>query len=53
MDMFQNWLELEEVVKELILNDDADALVWQYEKSGVYCSKSFYAIISFRGVTPV
>jgi hypothetical protein len=28
-------------------------LIWSYEKSGVYSSQSFYAIINFRGLKPV
>jgi hypothetical protein len=41
------------VVEQLQLNDDVDALIWGYEKSGIYSSHSCYAIISYRGVTPI
>jgi hypothetical protein len=35
------------------LNEDSDALIWVYEKSGTYSSHSFYVVISYRGVTPM
>jgi hypothetical protein len=41
------------VVEQLNLNEDSDALIWGYEKSGVYSSHSCYAVISYRGVTPI
>jgi hypothetical protein len=34
-------------------NEDLDSLVWCYEKSGVYPTQSYYAVISFRRVTLV
>jgi hypothetical protein len=49
--MLHVWGELCEVVETVVLNDDSDALVWGYEKSGVYSSQSLYAVINFRGVT--
>jgi hypothetical protein len=42
------WGELCALVETLVLNDDFDALVWEYEKSGVYSSQSLYAVINFR-----
>jgi hypothetical protein len=42
------WGELCAVVETLVLNNDFDALVWGYEKSGVYSSQSLYAVINFR-----
>jgi hypothetical protein len=51
--MMQAWGELLAVVCQLELNNYTDALLWCYEKSGVYSSHSFYAIINFRGVTPM
>lgn len=52
-DMMQRWHELVMIATSVVLQDDSDALVLQYEKAGVYSSKSFYAIINFRGATPV
>jgi hypothetical protein len=47
------WDELKAVAEQLNLNEDSYALVWGYEKSGVYSSHSCYAVISYRGVTPI
>src|SRR4051794_28490663 len=30
-----------------------DAPIWKYEANGIYSVKSFYAIVNFRGITPV
>jgi hypothetical protein len=48
----QSWRELLAVMEETILNVEADALIWCYNKSGVYSSQSFYNVISYRGITP-
>jgi hypothetical protein len=40
------------VVEQVILNDNIDVFIWVYEKSETY-SYSFYAIISYREVTPL
>jgi hypothetical protein len=37
----------------VVLRDETDALVWCYNSTGVYSSQSMYAIINYRGVTPV
>jgi hypothetical protein len=34
--MMEMWGELVAVVEQVILNNDSDALIWCYEKSGVY-----------------
>jgi hypothetical protein len=47
------WKDLMAVVEQVKLNDDSDALLCVYEKSRIYSSHSFYAIISYRGVTPM
>jgi hypothetical protein len=31
----------------------SDALVWCYENSGIYSSRSFYGVINFRGINHV
>jgi hypothetical protein len=46
-------MEMYPVVEQVSLNDDSDALIWCYEKSGVYSSHSCYSVISYRGVKPV
>lgn len=34
-ELFQKWLELEEMVKKVQFRNDFNALVWQYEKSSI------------------
>jgi hypothetical protein len=41
------------VVEQIVLTVDNGALVWCYEKYGIYSSHSCYNIISYRGVKPV
>jgi hypothetical protein len=43
------WEDLCSVVEQVELNEDSDSLVWCYEKSGIYSTQSYYAMISFRG----
>lgn len=50
--MVQRSQELVEVASSVVLNNETDALVWQYEKSSQY-STTFYYVINFRGVTPM
>jgi hypothetical protein len=47
------WLKILEIAKGITYNDSADQMIWKYESSGVYSSKSLYAIVNFRGVQPV
>jgi hypothetical protein len=48
--MMQRWDELMSIVEQPTLNEDIDALVWCYEKSGIYSSHSCYSIISYKGL---
>jgi hypothetical protein len=47
------WLEILEIANGINFSDSPDQLIWRYESSGVYSSKSLYAIVNFRGVQPV
>jgi hypothetical protein len=51
--MLQMWDELLAVVDKLMLNEELGTLIWCYNKFGVYSSQSFYAIINYRGITPI
>lgn len=51
--LFSMWLEIVEIAKSISFSDCHDSLVWQYKNSGLYSSSSLYAVINFRGVTPV
>jgi hypothetical protein len=41
------------VVEQVNINDESDALIWWCDRVGEYSSHSFYAIINYRGVTPI
>jgi hypothetical protein len=47
------WEELVSLVSTVDSSDEEDALVWQYQSSGIYSSQSLYAVINLRGVKPV
>lgn len=51
--MMELWYELEVIVSSVSFNNDTDSLVWQYTASGSYTTTSLYAIINYRGVTPI
>jgi hypothetical protein len=51
--MMDRWYELVGIVTEITYDNGGDALVWQYESKGTCTSQSLYAVINFRGVTPV
>jgi hypothetical protein len=46
-------LEILEIPRGINYSDCPDQLIWKYESSGLYSSKSLYAIVNFRGVQPV
>jgi hypothetical protein len=48
-NMMPKWLELAEIVSSVQFSQEGDALVWVYESSGIYSTRSLYAIINFRG----
>jgi hypothetical protein len=47
------WEELVNLVSTIEFDREEDALVWQFQSSGIYSSQSLDAIINFRGVKPV
>jgi hypothetical protein len=51
--MMSQWYELLEIARSIFFSREEDQLIWQYNSSGVYSSSSLYAIINFKGVTPV
>jgi hypothetical protein len=44
------WKELVGLVFKIESIDEEDALVWQFQSSGIYSSQSLYVVINFRGV---
>jgi hypothetical protein len=53
INLGQMWEDLCSIVEHVEVNEDSDSLVWCYEKSGIYSTRSCYAVVSFRGVTSV
>ena len=51
--MMENWYCLEQIIKNCVLTEEEDSLIWQYESKGVYSTSSLHNIINFRGVQPV
>jgi hypothetical protein len=51
--VFQLWKEVVSIASTIVLTGEDDALVWQYQSSGLYSSQSLYKIINFRGVVPI
>jgi hypothetical protein len=51
--LMEMWEEVVSIVETLELSVAEDELIWQYNSSGAYSSKSLYDVINFRGVTPV
>lgn len=47
------WWELLSGMDGLLLSDEEDQIIWAYTSSGKYTVQSLYAIVNFRGVTPV
>jgi hypothetical protein len=50
MRLLLMWEELVNLISTVDLSSDEDALIWQYQSSGVYSSQSLYAVINFRRV---
>jgi hypothetical protein len=51
--LFLMWEELVSLVSTIEFDGEEDALVWQFQSSGIYSSQSLYAIINFRGIKHV
>jgi hypothetical protein len=51
--LYQLWEELVSIADALVLTEDEDEPVWQFSSNGIYSYQSLYAVINFRGVTPV
>jgi hypothetical protein len=52
-NMMQSWRDLVSIVELVNLKDEPDSLVWVWDRSGVYSSHSFYAVINYRGIKPM
>ena len=47
------WYDLLNIVQSVTFNDDEDALIWKLEAGGAYSVRSMYAMVNFRGISPV
>ena len=47
------WFDLLSIAQSVILNDEDDAIIWKLEHNGRYSVKSLYAMVNFKGITPV
>ena len=51
--MYQNWLDIVELVYTIQFIDDEDDMIWHFSSNGVYSSQSLYRVINFRGIKTV
>jgi hypothetical protein len=49
----RRWEEVVNIAADINFTDEEDALIWQFQSSGVYSSQSLYGVINFKGVIPV
>jgi hypothetical protein len=48
--LFNLWEELVNLATTIEFSHEEDALVWQFQSSGVYSSQSLYSVINFKGL---
>lgn len=41
------------MMSEIELSDEEDRMIWMYNSNGKYSVQSLYAVVNFRGITPV
>lgn len=47
------WLDLVSIAQSINFSDEDDALIWKMESNGRYSVRSMYAMVNFRGISPV
>ena len=47
------WWELVNLMSEVTLSEEGDQIIWAYSSSGKYSVQSLYAVVNFRGISPV
>jgi hypothetical protein len=52
-EMMMQWQELLVIVISIVLSNNEDQPIWQYEINGVYSSSSMCNLVNFRGVQPI
>jgi hypothetical protein len=51
--LMNQWDELVQIASSIQFSDDEDALIWQFNSSGILTVQSLYAVINNRGVQQV
>jgi hypothetical protein len=51
--MMNLWWELVGLMSEVNLSEEDDQIVWAYSSAGKFSVQSLYAVVNFRGITPV
>jgi hypothetical protein len=51
--LFNMWEEVVSLTSTIVLSEDDDEMIWQFQSLRIYSSQSLYSVINFRGVTPV
>ena len=47
------WEELLQIVNSVVLNNEEDTIIWKFNSNGKHSVQPLYAVLSFRGVSPV
>jgi hypothetical protein len=51
--MMDQWYQPEQIAYFIRLSDVEDSSVWKLHSSGVCSSQQLYAVLNYRGVTPM
>jgi hypothetical protein len=46
------WLEIQQIVQTINLNNMKDGLIWMWEASGCFSVKSMYDVVNFGWIEP-
>jgi hypothetical protein len=50
LDEVEQWVDLVDLIQQVQLNEMADEVKWNFEKSGAYTTKSMYKFLLHSGV---
>lgn len=51
--LLEQWESLSQILSSLVLSPESDQMLWKLNNSGIYTSRSLYAIVNCRGIFPV
>jgi hypothetical protein len=52
-NLINQWEEVVQIATNIQFSEEDDALVWQFNSSGIYSVQSLYAVINNRGIKQV